>query len=114
MRVVNTLLANNTSEDNENSPDCIGPITSLGHNFVGHPVGCDFVAEPSDVIGTVDFTLDPKLRQLQANGGATATHALLPGSLAIYDGDDDAAPLTDQRGVARPQGGASDIGAFEK
>jgi hypothetical protein len=64
-------------------------------------------------MGTVDFALDPKLGPLQDNGGATLTHALLPGSLAIDNADDGAAPSTDQRGVARPQGAASDIGAFE-
>ena len=110
VKLVNTLLAKNTASS---GPDCRGPITSLGHNFVGHPVGCDFVAEPSDVLGTVDFALDAKLGPLQDNGGATQTHALLEGSLAIDNANDDAAPSTDQRGVARPQGDASDIGAVE-
>ena len=110
-RMVNSLLANNTAVSS--GPDCNGPIFSLGHNFVGQPVGCEFVAEPSDVIGTVDFALDPKLGPLQDNGGATPTHALLEGNLAIDNADDDAAPSTDQRGVARPQKAASDIGAFE-
>jgi hypothetical protein len=39
--------------------------------------------------------------------------ALLPGSPAIDAGDDSVCPPTDQRGVARPQGLACDIGAFE-
>ena len=56
---------------------------------------------------------------LADNGGPTLTHALLSGSNAIDDGinscpDHNGAPLaTDQRGVARPQGNACDIGAFE-
>ena len=48
---------------------------------------------------------------LDDNGGATETHALLNGSNAI-----DAVACTiseDQRGVARPDGGNCDIGAFE-
>ena len=44
----------------------------------------------------------------------TLTHALLPGSPAINAGDDSAAPATDQRGVPRPQGLRSDIGAYER
>ena len=32
------------------------------------------------------------------------THALVAGSLAIDNADDDAAPSTDQRGVGRPKG----------
>ena len=65
---------------------------------------------------------------LQDNGGPTPTHALLPGSPAIgaiptadCTWDDDGDPLTsegplltDQRGIARPQGSACDIGAFER
>lgn len=57
---------------------------------------------------------------LQGNGGATMTHALLPGSVAIdrvpapMCVDENGDPLaTDQRGVARPQGAACDVGAFE-
>jgi hypothetical protein len=39
--------------------------------------------------------------------------ALLPGSPAIDAGTSTGAPATDQRGIARPQGSAVDIGAFE-
>ena len=55
---------------------------------------------------------------LADNGGPTKTIALLAGSVAIdaapdctdYDGN----PIpTDQRGVARPQGQACDVGAYE-
>jgi len=59
-----------------------------------------------------------QLGPLQDNGGVTATHALLAGSPAIDAGascpnDQGAALPADQRGVARPQGAACDIGAFE-
>lgn len=58
---------------------------------------------------------NPLLGPLAQNGGATATHALLPGSPAIDAGDATvcAAVRADQRGVTRPQGAACDIGAFE-
>ena len=46
-------------------------------------------------------------------GGPTATMALLPGSPAIDAGISVAGVTTDQRGIARPQGSAPDIGAFE-
>ena len=49
---------------------------------------------------------------LADNGGPTLTHALLPGSNAI-DAVSSRSPITDQRGVSRPQGSAGDIGAFE-
>ncbi len=46
------------------------------------------------------------------NGGPARTHALVAGSPAI-DAATDSGLATDQRGVARPQGAADDIGAFE-
>ena len=64
--------------------------------------------------------IDPLLGPLAANGGPTMTRALLAGSPAL-----NAVPVTncttatgtplaiDQRGTARPQGPACDIGAFE-
>ena len=55
----------------------------------------------------------PQLTGLQDNGGATLTHGLYPSSPAIDAGDPNACPATDQRGVARPQGAACDIGAYE-
>nr|BBJ47930.1 hypothetical protein SAVMC3_05590 [Streptomyces avermitilis] len=48
---------------------------------------------------------------LADNGGPTDTTALLPGSPALDAAD--GCPATDQRGVARPQGTACDIGAYE-
>ncbi|HZO76706.1 MAG TPA: choice-of-anchor Q domain-containing protein [Solirubrobacteraceae bacterium] len=58
---------------------------------------------------------DPELGSLGNYGGPTATLPLGSGSAAIDQvpaaGAD--CPATDQRGVARPQGGECDIGAFE-
>jgi hypothetical protein len=56
--------------------------------------------------------VDPQLRPLGDNGGDTMTHALLPGSPA-RDAAGSTCAATDQRGVARPDGPACDIGAFE-
>ncbi|MEM9773689.1 MAG: choice-of-anchor Q domain-containing protein [Chloroflexota bacterium] len=53
------------------------------------------------------------LGPLQDNGGPTWTHALLPGSAAIDAAVADPEITTDQRGVARPQGNAPDVGAIE-
>lgn len=53
------------------------------------------------------------LAALANNGGPTETIALLPGSPAINAGTNVGAPATDQRGIARPQQGTVDIGAFE-
>ena len=98
---VNTIIANSPL-----GPDCGGGFTSLGHNLDSD--GTCNLTDPTDLPNT-----DPLLGPLQDNGGPTLTHALLPGSPAIDAGDDDAAPTTDQRGVPRPQGETSDIGAYE-
>jgi hypothetical protein len=61
------------------------------------------------------LALVPRVRcgPLKNNGGTTDTHALLRGSPAINAGGNDFPPK-DQRGVKRPQGKRSDIGAYEK
>ena len=54
------------------------------------------------------------LGPLQDNGGPTETHLPLTGSPVIDAGSPDCPlPATDQRGVARPEGAACDIGAVE-
>jgi len=66
---------------------------------------------PADTI----IGVDPALGPLANNGGATRTHALMPGSVAIDAGTNPQALPYDQRGApfAREIGAAADIGAFE-
>ncbi|MFQ5879453.1 MAG: choice-of-anchor Q domain-containing protein [Dehalococcoidia bacterium] len=100
MALKNTIIANS-------GVDCFGgDITSLGHNLDSD--GTCGLTEPTDLPN-----VDPLLGLLADNGGPTLTHALLPGSPAIDAGDNAACPATDQRGIARPQGAACDIGAYE-
>ena len=106
----NTIIAENSAWT---APDCFGVVNSLGHNLVGDGIACDFNTASGDQVG-FQFPVDPKLGPLQDNGGPTKTHALLEGSPAIGAGDQESAPETDQRGVARPQGEGSDIGAYER
>lgn len=56
---------------------------------------------------------DPKLAQPADNGGPVLTDRELTGSPAIDAGTNTGAPATDARGVTRPQGASTDIGAFE-
>ena len=81
-------------------------IRSNGHNLDSE-TSCGFTAA-GDISNT-----DPLLGPLQDNGGRTWTHALLPGSPAINQGTNSTCPATDQRGIARPQMGICDIGAYE-
>jgi hypothetical protein len=95
--------------------DCNGAITSFGHNLFQSTDGCTISVVLSDL-----KNVDPLLGPLQYNGGPTQTQALLKGSPAIDGGNPNGCidfsvtvVSTDQRGVARPQGAACDIGAVE-
>jgi hypothetical protein len=105
----NTIITSSLSEGN-----CSGPIIDGGYNL-DDGTSCNFSAQNHSHPGT-DPLLDPD--GLQDNGGPTQTIALLPGSPAINaipNGTNGCGTtiLTDQRGVARPQGSACDSGAVE-
>ncbi len=110
--LLNTILADNSDLSGQ-APDCGGQeYYSVGYTIVEDLTGCQFTPGVGDILG-----LDPVLSPLDDHGGDTLTHALLPGSPALnagtctnFAGDP---VLEDQRGVARPQGLACDIGAFE-
>ena len=102
----NTIIAGNTAPT---GPDCNRFATSLGHNLIGTSDGCGFTPAAGDLVNA-----NPLLGPLQDNGGPTKTHALLEGSPAIDAGDNASCPATDQRGVARLQRAACDIGSYER
>ena len=93
--------------------NCSGPVGSQGYNLVSD-TSCAFSAV-GDVSGTA-----PLLGILQDNGGPTLTHLPAPSSPALNaiptgtPGLCDATLTTDQRGAARPTGGACDRGAVER
>jgi hypothetical protein len=98
-----------------NNPD--GLVNVDAFNLFGqknNPGVVNVTPGASDVIPGLTVTT-PKILSptLKNNGGPTPTHALVAGSPAL-DQIDTGAPGTDQRGVTRPQGALSDIGAFER
>jgi hypothetical protein len=105
-------------------PDLAGDFKSLGFNLIGISDGsAGFVnGVNGDRVGSIASPIDPLLGPLQMNGGFTPTHALLPGSPAIDQGNCFGIH-TDQCGHYRPHnyssipnapgGDGSDIGAFE-
>ncbi len=88
-----------------------GTVISRGYNLSSDDGG-GYLTGPGDQINT-----EPLLSPLQDNGGATLTHALLPGSPAINAGDPDFTPppVYDQRGPGFPRAvnGRIDKGSFE-
>jgi len=86
--------------------DTRNTINLAGHNIIGVHLGTALSGS-----GTSDAT-DPQLAALADNGGTTWTHAIPAGSSAA-DASSDSTRPTDQRGVARPQNGIADLGAYE-
>jgi hypothetical protein len=101
------IIANSLASEN-----CLGTMTSLGHN-IDSGDSCGFTSS-GDLRNA-----DPRLGLLTNNGGPTDTHALLSSSPAIDAGTNANCPDEDQRLVARPQDGdgdataVCDIGAYE-
>lgn len=92
-----TIVANNTGGN------CDGSVTDSGTNLQFPGTDC----------GVSITTADPLLGALANNGGPTQTMALGAGSPAIDANTESCPPpAIDQRGVARPQGAACDIGAL--
>ena len=100
-QVRNTIIANAGTGSN-----CAAAVTTQGHNLSSDN-SCGLTG-PGDL-----NSVQPQLTGLQHNGGPTHTHGLYPNSPAIDAGDNNGCPGSDQRGVARPQGAACDIGAYE-
>jgi hypothetical protein len=107
----NSIAAQNTGWGN-----CDGAVTSLGHNLSD-----DSTCALSGTGDLNNTSAGLDVAGLANNGGPTQTLALTAGSTAV-----DAVPLasctdasgapvtTDQRGIARPQGPACDMGAYER
>jgi hypothetical protein len=109
LEIGNTIL--NATAGSANIINDGGTITSAGYNL-SNDDGGGYLNGPGDQVNT-----DPMLGPLQDNGGATFTHALLPGSPAINTGDPSFTPPPsyDQRGspFVRVFNGRTDIGSFE-
>jgi hypothetical protein len=109
LRLYNTLIA--YSPDGGDCTNNGGSIPARDHNLMSNTgyYACNLTdGTNGNIIG-----IDPLLGPLDGYGGSTPTYALLPGSPAIGAGNNATCLATDQRGVARPQGVACDIGAFE-
>jgi predicted outer membrane repeat protein len=109
LNLTNTLIVNSSSGGN-----CANYSVYGFYNVAGVNYSTDNTCPGLTQVTSAQLNLGA----LADNGGPTQTIALLPGSVAIdaaldctdYNGNMIA---TDQRGVARPQGAACDVGAFE-
>jgi hypothetical protein len=105
----NSIVSGNTAQGDANcsgnEPQSSQYASSQGYNLEDGD-GCQFTATGDKLAATnVDGLAD--------NGGGTDTHKLKESSVAVDGGDPADCQTVDQRGVARPQRGGCDIGAFE-
>jgi hypothetical protein len=107
LSLLNVLIAGNTATTSSTPSDGFGSVSSQGHNLIGS------TNEISGLVASDLQNVSPNLGPLQDNGGFAPTHGLQPNSPAIDAGASAGAPSLDQRGVTRPQGDGTDIGAFE-
>ena len=117
VQVTNSVISQNTATGL--GADCFADFTtgqsfiSGGPNIVDNQTDCDIKGQTALVSDA-----DPLLVGTEPadNGGPTLTIALQTAgtpSPALDAGDSNTCELTDQRGIARPQGAACDLGAVE-
>ncbi|MGI8786413.1 MAG: choice-of-anchor Q domain-containing protein [Pyrinomonadaceae bacterium] len=120
--IYNTIIANNSVTGPNSVPtsaDCYNSaVAKINYTLIGVPNGgCSDSQNAAN-----NLSGDPNLGALTINnGGSTPTHALLPGSIAIDQGNSTLS--TDQRGFIRPidltnvanatGGNGADMGAYE-
>lgn len=112
LTIQNSIIAKNTSTSP--NPDISGVVGFGNNNLIGIGTGVAGLSNGvnGNLVGTASAPINPLLAPLNNYGGTTTTLALLPGSPAI-DAGGAGSLSTDQRGIARPQVLAPDIGAFE-
>lgn len=117
--ISNSIIASNTAPINADLFNDSNSGFGIGTSLIGD-VGSSTIADNggNQLGGDGSPVIDPLLKPLADNGGATETHALQSDSSAINSGNNaicTASPVNgvDQRGNGRPQGTTCDMGAFE-
>ena len=96
-----------------NPPQITGEVFTIYDDPNSSSTVSDSVIQNGFPGGTNIITTDPFLGNLGDYGGNTQTIPLSLSSSAIDQGNSAYCPVTDQRGVLRPQSGPCDIGAYE-
>lgn len=124
--LTSSIVTNNTGGSNIGDVSGDGEFISGGNNLISN--GDDAVGFVNGINGDLvgsngddpfnpqsELLIDPRLGNLQDNGGLTETFALLEDSPAIDAGSNPNNLTTDQRGEGfnRTVGDGTDIGAFE-
>jgi hypothetical protein len=111
-KVINNIVYNNPAAGIKqycySGQSCIGSGNTVANNLV-YGNGSAVTMKVGSATGTI--TADPKFVNYQANG--TGNYRLQSTSPAVNKGVATSAPTVDIDSVARPKGGALDIGAYE-
>jgi hypothetical protein len=117
--LTNTLVINNIVYKNPangilqycaSGQNCIGSGNVVANNVVYGNGGKGVSMKVGSATGTI--SADPQFVSYQASGTA-GNYRLKSSSPAVNKGTANSAPTTDIDGIARPRGGAFDIGAYE-
>jgi YD repeat-containing protein len=103
MNLFASLIADGTDGSHPHAELAVGTVTSRGFNVVTNANGTTGFSNTSDKLGGISGLpiLNPGLRPLQNNGGASSTHALTANSPAIDIVSTTANDTLDQRGAPR-------------
>jgi hypothetical protein len=121
--VNNSIVAGNIVNNGNNVGEIFGGALGGANNLIGRGDNTPFQnGVNGNLVGTAANPLNPRLKSLANNGGATLTHALETDSPARDAGSNQFAvnpatgePLTqDQRGIARIINSTIDMGAVER
>jgi hypothetical protein len=121
LAIRNSVFAGNSRSGAPVPDDCFGALGSYGHNRFSSFDGCA-ITQTGACGGSFELLASTaELGPLVANGGATRTHAIQPGSSLVDDvdppcicQDQNGAPIAhDQRDGPRVVGARCDVGAFE-
>lgn len=106
--VSNSIIAGNVS-------DLVGNVSFAStYNLIGDGTGGNLSnGVAGNIVGTAASPIDARVAPLGNYGGRLLTHALYFDSPAINAAHPTIFEPIDERGVPRPVGGRSDIGAFE-
>ena len=105
----NTIIAGSLAGANCHDGNAQTIISADGN--LSDDTSCStYFNKPHDLNGAAN---NPLLGPLALNGGTTKTHLPQTGSPVIDAGISSGAPTSDQRGIARPQRNAYDMGAVE-
>jgi Zn-dependent metalloprotease len=104
-KILNSIIAKNTAITGTDCRINYVQADFASHNILGNATYCNIPASGY-------ITADPLITTSLV--GTPGHHALLGASPAVDAGDPATCLATDQRGIARPQGDACDIGAYER